>query len=94
VGAARPSPQCESIRIAGIFSRANHFQDAYDSQDMTAMELQLEPVPTYEKPAASSDSALIAAAIALVGAVIVARNLPAHHLPVADQPLAGEDRLP
>jgi EmrB/QacA subfamily drug resistance transporter len=39
-------------------------------------------------------AALIAAAIALVGAVIVARNLPAHHLPVATDPLAGDDRLP
>jgi protein-S-isoprenylcysteine O-methyltransferase Ste14 len=39
-------------------------------------------------------AALIAAAVALVGAVIVARNLPAHHLPVVEQPLAGDDRLP
>jgi RNA polymerase sigma-70 factor (ECF subfamily) len=79
VGAARPSPQCESIRIAGIFLPANHFQNPYDSQDMTAMELQLEPVPTYEKPAASSDSALIAAAI--TGAEPAFRELFRRHTP-------------
>jgi DHA2 family multidrug resistance protein-like MFS transporter len=39
-------------------------------------------------------AAFVAAAIALVGAVIVARNLPAHHLPLAEEPLAGDDALP
>jgi EmrB/QacA subfamily drug resistance transporter len=39
-------------------------------------------------------AAFVAAAIALVGTVIVARNLPAHHLPLAEEPLAGDDALP
>src|SRR6185295_17122958 len=43
---------------------------------------------------AAFTDAMNVAAVALVGAVIVARNLPAHHLPVVEQPLAGDDRLP
>jgi RNA polymerase sigma-70 factor (ECF subfamily) len=46
---------------------------------MTAMELQLEPVPTYEKPAASSDASLIAAAIS--GAEPAFRELFRRHTP-------------
>jgi len=79
VGAARPSPQCESIRIAGIFSAANPFQTGYDSMSMTAVELQLESLPTFEKPAASSDAALIAAAI--TGAEPAFRELFRRHTP-------------
>ena len=46
---------------------------------MTATELQLEPLPTYEKPAASSDAALIAAAIG--GAESAFRELFRRHTP-------------
>jgi hypothetical protein len=39
-------------------------------------------------------AAFIAAGIALVGVVVVIWKLPAHHLPVADEALAGDARLP
>jgi EmrB/QacA subfamily drug resistance transporter len=39
-------------------------------------------------------AAFIAAGIALVGVVVVVWKLPAHHLPVADETLAGDERLP
>jgi RNA polymerase sigma-70 factor (ECF subfamily) len=78
----REHPHCGHLSFQWFYfvkPAANPFSIGSDSFDMTAMELQLEPVPTYEKPAVNTDGALIAAAIS--GAEPAFRELFRRHTP-------------
>jgi RNA polymerase sigma-70 factor (ECF subfamily) len=70
----REHPHCGHLLLA-----VNPFHFLYDSNGMTAMELQLEPRTQFETPAAPSDAALIAAAVG--GAELAFRELFRRHTP-------------
>ena len=75
----REYPHCGRFACCLLTASVNPFHIPYDSMGMTAMELQLEPAPVYEKPAVSTDAALIAAAIR--GAEPAFRELFRRHTP-------------